>query len=372
MIRYCKTCLNPSTRPNTKIDEHGYCLVCSYEKSKKKLEIDWSYRLEEVKKILNWGHENSSSCYDCIVPVSGGKDSHRQACFVRDELGFNPLLVSCVYPPEELHERGAANLSNLIELGFDCISLSLDPIMWKTLMKHGFYTFGNFFRSTEMALYAIPVHVAIAYKVPLLCYGENPAFTIGEIHGGLDGDASGIREGNTIKGGPMSLNYSDATKFDFHFYEYPNKSEIKRAGIRIIYLGYYIRDWYGHRNSQFAISKGLTTRTELPEETGDLWGYSGLDEEFRLINQHIKYLKYGFGHVTDQVCEAIHQGIMTRKEALELVKTYDGKCGDKYIEALCNYFEITTQEFWKVVDSFVNKDLFIKREGQWCPRFEII
>ena len=135
MIKYCKGCLNPSTRPNTFFNKNGFCPVCVYEDSKTKQKVDWPSRKSEINQIKKWGKENSKSTHDCIVTVSGGKDSMRQAFYVRDDLKMNPLLIACVYPPEQLHERGADNLSNLIEHGFDCISVSLDPQKWKELMS---------------------------------------------------------------------------------------------------------------------------------------------------------------------------------------------------------------------------------------------
>ena len=102
LIKYCKTCLNPSTRPNTFFTREGLCPVCVYERNKNTESIDWEERRREILDIKKWGQKNTSSTYDCIVTVSGGKDSSRQAFFVKDELGMNPLLVSCLYPPEQL------------------------------------------------------------------------------------------------------------------------------------------------------------------------------------------------------------------------------------------------------------------------------
>jgi hypothetical protein len=277
-----------------------------------------------------------------------------------------PLLVSCVYPPEQLAERGAANLANLIALGFDTVSLSLDPQLWKRLMREGFFRFGNWARSTEMALYAIPIHVAIACHIPLIFYGENPAWTIGEKHGKLDGDASQLKQGNTIRGGPGQLMPPDVTPQQAHFYYYPPDEDMDYAHLRLVYLGYYIRDWYGFRNAEIAIAHGLQTRKEPPEMTGDLWGVSALDEDFRIVNQMIKFVKFGFGHVTDQVIEAMHQGRMTREEGLELVRKYDGKCDRSYVLRYCRYLGITEEEFWKVVESFRGQDAWVKRAcGEW-------
>ena len=89
------------------------------------------------------------------------------------------------------------------------------------------------------------------------------------------------------------------------------------------------------------------------------------------MNQYLKYLKLGFGHVTDQVCEAIHQGMMTRSEAVDLVKKYDSACSDKYIKLFCEYIEMSIDEFWSIVDKHVNRDLFEKNNGKWQPKFEV-
>jgi len=368
----CRRCVNPSSRPNMRFDDDGICPVCRFEEEKRTGIIDWPARGREMDAIVAWGRANTKSTYDCIVTVSGGKDSLRQALFARDELKMNPLLVSCVYPPEQLHERGAQNLANLISLGFDTLSIGLDPQVWKTLMRQGFVQFGNWARSTEMALYAIPIHAAIAYKVPLIFYGENPVLTIGERHGHLDGDASRLKLGNTIHGGPEPLFTDEITPADTHFYFYPPDEDMEAARLRLVYLGYYIPDWSGHQNAEFAMSRGLQVRTETPEMTGDLWGFSGLDEDFRLVNQMLKYIKFGFGHVTDQVVEAINAGMMTREEGLELVGRFDGKCDRSYVEHFCRYLGIDEQEFWRVAESYRNLKFWRRDEaGRWELDVEI-
>ncbi|HZR22191.1 MAG TPA: N-acetyl sugar amidotransferase [Vicinamibacterales bacterium] len=365
-IRLCRQCVNPSTRPNMVFDAEGVCPVCRFEEEKRTGIIDWQARRAEIETIAAWGRANTKASYDCIVTVSGGKDSTKQALFARDELKMNPLLVSCVYPPEQLHERGAQNLANLISLGFDTLSIGLDPQVWKTLMRQGFFKFGNWARSTEMALYAIPIHAAIAYKIPLVFYGENPVLTIGERHGRVDGDASRLKLGNTIHGGPEPLFTDGITHFDTHFYFYPPDEDMEAAQLRMIYLGYYIPDWSGHQNAEFAIAHGLQIRSEPPEMTGDLWGFSGVDEDFRLVNQMLKYIKYGFGHVTDQVVEAINAGMMTREEGLELVKKYDGKCDRSYVAQYCRYLGIHEATFWEIAESYRGRDAWKKDDrGGW-------
>lgn len=361
---FCKTCLNPSTRPNIDIDAEGVCLACRYHEKRRAGAIDWTARRRELEQLAAWGRANSKSAYDCIVPVSGGKDSLRQALYARDELGLKPLLVSCVYPPEQLTDRGAYNLANLVSLGFDTISISLNPQVWKILMLQAFLQFANWCKSTELALYALPIHVAIAYKIPLLFLGENPAFTIGERESSLDGDATKMKYSNTVSGGNPDHLLTDGVNWkDLHFYRYPSDDEMDWAKLRIAYLGYYIEDFNSIRNAEVAIEHGLWIRDDKPEDIGDIRGHFCLDEDFSIMNQMIKQVKLGFGRVMDQVCEAIHHGEMDRDEAIRLVQLYDGKCSDEYIRRFCTYLGITPAYFWEIVEAYRNKELWERDPG---------
>ena len=201
-MRYCKKCVNVDTRPDSSGFVDGVCTACLFGEATKKQTVDWEDRDRELREIIDWGRKNTRSNYDCIVTVSGGKDSMRQAFFARDELGLNPLLVSSVYPPEQIHERGADNLGNLIAHGFDTVCMSLNPQVWKKMMRNAFFRFANQAKSTELALYAIPIHVAIAYKIPLIFLGENPLYTVGQQEGNTEGgSAQGMQYSNTLQGG---------------------------------------------------------------------------------------------------------------------------------------------------------------------------
>lgn len=370
-IRYCKLCTNVSTRPNIVFNEDGVCPVCQFASMKKEGAIDWRARRKELDEICNWGRANTKTHWDCIVTVSGGKDSTRQALYARDELGMNPLLVSSVYPPQQLNERGAHNLGNLISLGFDTVTLSLNPHIWRRLMREGFLRFGNWARSTEMALYAIPIHVAIAYKIPLLFYGENPVWTIGEQHGRTDGDASRLKQGNTIRGGPDQLRPEDVDARDIHFYYYPSDEDMEYAKLRLVYLGYYIPDWSSKRNAEIAIANGLQIRDDPPEETGDLDRVGCLDEDFRFVNQRFKYLKYGFGIITDSMVHRINRGEISREEAFAWIRKYDGCCGHKFIRRFCEFVQLTEEEYLQNEAKFRNPDVWEKGpDGEWRLRIE--
>lgn len=366
-MEYCKKCVQPDTRPGIKFDQEGVCPACRFAEQKEK--IDWSARRRELEKIADFGRRNNVSGYDCIVGVSGGKDSTRQSMFLRDELGLKPLLVSCTYPPEQLTERGAHNISNLISLGFDCISASPDPQIWKKLMLQGFLKYGNWARSTEMALYASCPKVAIAYHIPLIFLGENPAIALGAMFvGSTTGDANKMKYCHTIKGGPDELisEKDGITEQDLFWYRYPPDDEMEWAKLKVVYLGYYIKDFTRFKNAEFSINLGLAIRDEPPEETGEVYKFEALDEDFVVINQTLKYFKFGFGKATDQVSEAVRLGMMTRQEAIELVKKYDGNCADRFVRRFCNYIGVSEKKFWEIAELYRDKDIWEKdKEGNF-------
>ena len=217
-MRYCKRCVQPDTRPGIKFDEEGICPACRFAEQSDN--IGWSARLRVLEKIAETGRRNNVSGYDCIIGVSGGKDSTRQSMFIRDELGLKPLLVSCTYPPEQVTKRGVYNISNLISLGFDCICVSPDPKIWKILMRQGFLKYGNWCKSTEMALYASAPKVAIAYHIPLIFLGENPAIALGHLDvGSVTWDANKMKYCHTLEGGnPDKLLVEGITEQDIFLY----------------------------------------------------------------------------------------------------------------------------------------------------------
>lgn len=373
-MRYCVRCVNPDTRPDTYIDDDGVCIICRYAEKRKNGLIDWKLRRKELEEIASWGRQNSRCSYDCIVPVSGGKDSTRQAMYVRDELNLKPLLVSMVYPPEHQVERGAYNLGNLISLGFDAITVSLNPQVWKELMRESWFRYGNWCKSTELALYAIPIHFAIAYGVPLVFLGENPAYSHGQVEGDcLGGEATGMKYSNTLEGGGADKYLKDGiTRKDLYFYNYPSDKEMERVEIRIFYLGYYIEDFTSFKNAEFAVAHGLKLREDPVEDTGELTGSQSLDEDFYMVNQMVKFIKFGFGQVNDKVCEMIALGIIDRDEGVELVKKYDGRCAPRFIEKFCNYIGITEDEFWALAESYRNDTIWEKDQlGQWQLRVKL-
>lgn len=372
-MKYCNKCLQTDTRPGIKFNEEGICPACVYHESLNY--VDWDDRREELEEIVAFGKKNNHSGYDCIIGVSGGKDSTRQALYVRDVLKMNPLLVCLSYPPEQVTQRGVENVSNMIQHGFDCITINPAPQLWRALMKKGFSQFTNWCKSTELALFSSVPRLAIAYQIPLIWWGENAALQLGDLNvlGKSGSDGNSLRKMNTLGGGDISwLLGETVTKSDLLQYCYPAEREMEDANLRITFLGYFWKDWSLVDNGIFSALRGLEIRNEKPWEIGDPLGITSLDEDWVTLNQMIKYLKFGFGRISDYVNEDIRNGRITREEGINLVQKYDGTCSNKYIKSFSDYIGISVTEFWNQVDASVNLSLFEKQSlGLYKPKFKV-
>jgi N-acetyl sugar amidotransferase len=367
-MRYCVRCLEPDTRPGAEFDVDGVCLPCRYAEASATL-IDWDMRRRELDEIADWARARNVSGYDCVIPVSGGKDSHRQALYCRDELGLKALLVSCAYPPEEQTERGAHNIGNLISLGFDCVYVSPGPETWRKAMQIGFRRYANIYKSTELPLYASAPNVATMYHIPLIIYGENPSLSWGGAGGSYDGDANRLKYSNTLAGGDITwLLDGGIGRERLNWYTYPPETEFERIGLRMIYLGYYMPDFNDFVNGPTAVAHGLACREgddADPSQSGNLATYDALDCDFLAVNQMIKRVKFGFGKVSEQCSAAMRAGKMTRAEAVELISSFDGRCSQRYIDAFCRYAGIGEDEFWEIVENVRDPEVWMPDGNDW-------
>jgi len=364
-MKYCKKCLTTDLRPNASFTD-GVCIACHF--SDKEIKINSTLQLKKLQgkiKLSRQKQKNKGS-YDCIVGVSGGKDSTRQAHWVRDRLGLKPLLICCAYPPKQMSEIGADNLSNLISMGFDIIMATPAPKSAEKLALESFLQFGNVCKSTEISLFSTVPRLAIELGVNTIFWGENPALQVGDaaVEGGDEFDGNNLRRLNTLTAGGNEW-ISDALDKEYlkGHYIYPNEIEFEKNKINIFYLGPAWDDWSTNENSTYAALQGLSLRPGEEDITGDLSNASMLDEEFTNINMMLKYYKFGFGRATDSVNEQIRKNIITRVEAIAIVDKYDGVCGDKIISNFSKYVGITVTEFWNVANKWVNKDLFHISDG---------
>jgi len=372
-MKYCKKCLIPDTRPNGKFNEEGICIQCTYSNNLQN--VNFEERLSELKYITNKLTKFSrKNRWQCIIGVSGGKDSTRQAIWAREKLGLNPLLVSVAYPPRHISKIGADNLSNLINIGFDTYVIGPAPKLSKELVKEAFFKFGNWCKATEMALFSGVPRIAVEKKIPLILWGENPALQVGDLGtlGTSIWDGNNLINSNTIAGGHLDwfLNVSKNLE-RLSMYKFPNTNKMVSNKIQTIFMGPAWPDWSSEINSNIAISYGLSFRDDIPENTGDLLGTRMVDEDWTIVNMLLKYYKLGFSRGTEQANFFIREGTITREMGIEIAEKYDVACGEKYINDFCKYIDITVDEFWLNVIKFTNKSLFDISTGRPIKKFKI-
>ena len=363
-MKYCKRCVQPDTRPGIYFNKDGVCGACLYEDDVNQ-NIDWEGRENELKEIVKWAKKTTKMPYDCVIGVSGGKDSTFQALYARDVLGMRVLLVNS--EPEGISDIGSHNMENLVSLGFDTIKMRPNPTVIKKLMKRDFYKCLNPVKITEYSLWSSTYIIADKFNIPLIIQGENPGLTLGVRKTGVGTNNNSL---NANKLDTLSEDWKmyvddGLDEKDMFFYYYDRES-LDRKNIRGVWLQYYVKEWSAPHNVEFSQSHGLKIREDFdPEDIGTYVGYYQMDSDIVQVNQLLKYVKFGFGQCTDHACYDIRAGRLDREEAIELVRKYDGKCADRYIECFCDAIGITMDEFWRVADSFRGPMWKKDAKGKW-------
>jgi len=349
----------PDTKPDLKMDAEGVCSACrSYENRKV---VDWDARRKELDEVLARYRNTNGSNWDCIIPVSGGKDSTYQVIRML-ELGMNPLCVTATTC--DLTDIGRENIENIKRMGVDYVEFTTNRPVRAKLNKIGLTMVGDISWPEHVGIFTIPVRAAVQFNVPLIIWGENSQNEYG-------GPASAA-ENNCLDrrwleefGGLLGLRVTDLIGMEGleakHLipFSYPSDEELKRVGVTGLFLGYYI-PWDGFSNALIAQAHGFKTYDRTVE--GSMVNYENLDNYQTGIHDYFKFLKFGFGRATDIACLHIRRGRLTREDGLRIVREHDGKFPASYLgkslEDILAPMDMTVEEFTKVCDRFTNKKIF--------------
>jgi N-acetyl sugar amidotransferase len=350
----------PETKPDLFIDPEGVCSACrSFERRKV---VDWDARKQGLKSILDRYRSKDGKNYDCIVPVSGGKDSTYQTLRML-ELGMNPLCVTAT--TDHLSALGRRNIENLKKRGVDYVEVTTNPVVRRKINRLGLSQVGDISWPEHVTIFTIPIRIAVQFNIPLIIWGENPQNEYGGPAGAAENSVL-TRRWLEEFGGLLGLRVSDLVGREGiepkHLiqYTYPSDDELKRVGVTGLFLGYYM-PWDGYGNALYSQAHGFETYHKPVE--GSLVNYENLDNVQTGIHDYFKFLKYAFGRATDLACMHIRRGRLARPDALEMVKAHDGKFPWVYlgcpISDVLKEIGMTLEDFHRVCDRFTNKKLFV-------------
>lgn len=364
-MKFCRKCLYPesSAIPLT-FDENGVCSGCRVSEEKKN--IDWKMRIQELKKILEKYRSKDGSNYDCIIPVSGGKDSQFQVYLVKEVFGMNPLLVT--FNHQFNTEKGIRNLTNMVvNFGCDHIRFTMNPRLLPKLAKLSLKKMGDPCWHCHAGIFTVPVQLAVKMNIPLIVWGEQVFMELGGMYSHNDTVemTRKFRREHGMRGydaEDMVDEESDITLADLKFAIYPSDKELEMVGVRGIYLNNFI-PWEQKAQTELMIKKygfetSIQPRTFTTYENVECPHCNGMHD-------YLKWLKFGYGRATDTASNLIRSGKLSRKRAIAMVKELDTQRPED-LDLMLNFLEMSEEDFVKSVERMRNPKAWKKNDrGEW-------
>lgn len=367
-LRWCSNCLSMSTRPRIKFDDRGWCNACRWAEVKKTL--DWSKRQEELQRLLS-RHRRSDGRFDCIVPVSGGKDGSYVAYNLRHKHGMKVLAVT-VTPALPL-PLGEQNLRAFVESGYDHISINPSSHAMRVLNRIGFIEMGFPYYGWLTAIMSAVLRVAANFGVGLIFYGEDGEVEYG---GSTETDSNPIYGVDYMKGIYLEGGYdkviraSGLSEDELYFFRFPQTEDFRGTSLEVTHWSYF-ENWDPYRNYLVA-KEHCGLREAEGSNAGTFTNFSQNDQALYALHTYLMYLKFGFGRANQDASIEVRRGAMNRQQAVNLVRLYDGQFPESYIDLYLDYYQMSRDEFDAVLDRWVNKRLFTKSAGYWRPNFVVV
>jgi N-acetyl sugar amidotransferase len=352
--------VTPDTRPNIRLDAAGVCNACRAHEARPT--VDWAARARDFDGVAAHARAKSRG-YDCVIPVSGGKDSHWQTTLCLEH-GLNPLCVT--WRPPGRTDLGERNLRNLVSLGVDHIDYSINPDVERRFMLRTFERCGSTAIPMHLALFAIPLRLAERFDIPLVVWGENSAVEYGaahEAHKGFRLTAEWLRVYGVTQG-TAAADWVDETLTarDLTPYFGPDPAALTARDIHAIFLGHYF-PWDPDMTRRAAEERGFMARQAGPR-TG-YYGFADIDDAFISLHHHLKWHKFGFTRLFDNLSLEIRNGRMTRAQAVDIIARAGDQTPTDDIEAFCAFAGITPARFHEIADTFRNPAIWRRESGVW-------
>jgi N-acetyl sugar amidotransferase len=359
-MKYCRQCILPETRPNLVLNAGGVCNACESHGTKR--EIDWVEREDLFQRVVEHAKVRSKG-YDCLIPVSGGKDSTWQVvkCL---EYGLNPLAVTWKTPGRT--EIGARNLKNLVGLGVDHIDYQVNPIVERKFIYEGLQRYGSTAIPMHMAIFNIPTKIAVRFGIPLVIWGENSAFE----YGGSDEERTGFQLNSAwlrrygVTHGTTARDWVSETLSQKEMTPYfgPTEQELEAVGLKAVFLGYYFK-WDPEDTRAVAAAHGFEANGGVTR-TG-FYDYADIDDDFISIHHWLKWYKFGFTRMFDNLSLEIRNGRLTRDQAIEILHQRGDDTPHEDIGELCRFLGIPVDRFFTLCERFRNPAIWSRNGDTW-------
>lgn len=359
-MRRCKRCLYPDSKPDLYFDSEGVCSACRNFENRPN--IDWGARKQELELILENG--KNASGYDCIVPSSGGKDSHYQVITLL-EMGVTPLVVTA--STDYLTPIGRENIDNLARYA-TTIEVTPNRYVRSKLCRLGLELVGDVSWPEHASIFSVPFRMAVALGIKLVFYGEAPQMEYG---GPLGSEMARTMTRRWVGeyGGLCGLRPSDfvgmygITETDMKDYMLPSDGDMDK--VSAYWLGQFL-PWDSERNMKIAAEHGMQ---QYWPSKANWWKAENLDNLATGVHDFTMWLKFGYGRATAQLSVDIRNGRISRGEALERVTDYDGMFPFAYggipLDSLLNFMDMSRDEFIEICNKFMNRDLFVENRIEW-------
>lgn len=367
-MTYCKKCMYPFVAANLHIDSDGICGSCrTFEQSEKITEEDWSLRKQKLDKIIENIKKNNKGNYDCIIPVSGGKDSFYQIHLMCKEYNLKPLLVTYHgnnYLPEGDYNREL--MRNVFNADHIVFGPSVEVL--KKLNRICFKKMGDMNWHAHCGITTYPIIAAVKFNIPIMIWGE----IAGDIYGMYEQDDfvefnNRMRHEHALRGFEWHDLLDDPidklNEKDLLWAKYPTDDEILKVGARGLYIGNYYK-WDPNMHSKLMKDLYGWKESEKPFER-TYRKMSNLDDRYENgIHDLLKFVKFGYGRGSDHASKDIRTGYMSREEGIEMVKKYDHIVSSDLYYWL-DYVDMTEQEFWEIADTFRDPRVWWIENGEW-------
>lgn len=363
-VTFCTKCVISNQRPRITFNEDGVCSACQFADKKKK-EIDWDQRENELVELLD-KHRRNDGSWDVVVPASGGKDSVFVAHMLKHKYGMKPLTAT--WAPHIYTDVGWRNLQHMIHSGLDNILGTPNGKAHRQMTKLSLEKLGDPFQPFIYGQKAFPMQIAVKNKIQLVMYGEN-----GEVEYG--GDEKNAKKPTHNVGSDMVRHYFSGispeewikygiSKNDLEYYLPPSLEEVNDLGMENHFFGYY-KQWIPQENYYYSVENiGFEPEPDGRSE-GTYSKYASLDDKLAGYHNYFAFLKFGLGRATSDAAHEIRDGHITREEGVALVRKYDGELPRKHLKEFLEYVSLTEEEFWEIVDAHRTEHLWHKVAGEW-------